>query len=292
MFRNTALLAVLLGVFPPAAAQRAPSINQVISGTVFAADGGDVQGTYVIFCTVVNNDCDRSRADVVQITDSGSQADFTSDALPDGPYIVLAWQDNEPAGELGPEDNVGDYRPDQQTTGVIRPPAADVEITLAGYDAEAADSSETDNAGDTPSAAEAALLVGQWRSSSAATGGYYNTQTGSFSSAGGNGSWYEIRPDGTFVYSSYIESVLYNCLTSFFKYQTGTVAVQGDQVVFTTTSGRKKFENTCNTSKNYDQAFVPEPDRYTWSVYQEYGVDTLELREDPSQAGMVFRRSP
>ena len=265
--KNVALLALFLGLSPLPAAQRAAPINQVISGTVFAADGGDVQGTHVIFCPVVNNDCDRSRADAVLITDSGSQADFTSDALPDGAYMVLAWQDNAPENELGPEDNVAAYRPDQHTIGVVRPPAAKVNLTLASYEADAPDTSETDNTADTPPTDEPALLVGQWRSSSAATGGYYNTQTGSFSSAGGNGSWYEIKPDGTFVYSSYIESVLYNCLTSFFKYQTGTVSVQGDQVVFTTTSGRKKFENSCNTSKNYDQAFIPEPDRYTWSVY-------------------------
>ncbi|WP_027483658.1 hypothetical protein [Deinococcus pimensis] len=260
--------------------------TRTISGTVTAPGSADVQGTYLIVCPVKNDACDWDNADGVVIEQTGRQATFTTGTLADGEYAVIAWKDNAPKGEFGAEDNLGIYSPDEKTLGRVRPSTANVNVTMLAFDEPGAATPPAD----APRTAVPAELVGKWSTTGTSGGGYYNPVSGTWTPGNGNGMWYQINADGTFVFSSYIESNMYGCNINFFKYHTGTVAVQGDRVVFTATNATQKFEDTCNASRSYEKQWYPNPDQYRWGVGVRDGRSAMVLVEDGKQEGLFFYR--
>lgn len=275
------------GGTPPDNSGGQPQPTRTISGTLTAPRGGDVRGTYLLICPIVNGDCDWDGVGGVQIEASGSRATFTTPALPGGEYGLIAWKDNEPRNQFGAEDSFGVYSPDQKSLGRVQPPATNVNIDMMAF-------TEPGNPAppaDAPRTAVPAELVGTWSTLGSSGGGYYNPTNGTWSPGSGQGLWYEIRADGTFVYSSYIESRMYGCNINFFKYHTGTVAVQGDRVVFTATNAHQKFEDTCNPSRSYEKTWYPKPDEYRWGVGVRDGRSSMVLVENGKQEGLFFYRN-
>ena len=261
--------------------------SRVIRGTVTAANDGNVNGTYVLICPLVQGECDWDGAGGFQVEAAGPSAAFTTPELPDGEYGVMAWKDNAPMNQFGPEDEFGVYSVDQKTMGRVRPPQASVNIRMMAF----SEPGNTAPPTDAPRTAVPADLVGRWSTLGSSGGGYYNPANGTWSPAGGQGLWYEIHSDGTFIYSSYIESRMYGCTINFFKYHTGTVAVQGDRVVFTATNAHQKFEDTCNPSRSYEKTWYPKPDEYRWGVGVRDGRTSMVLVENGKQEGLFFYRS-
>ncbi|WP_350240782.1 hypothetical protein [Deinococcus sonorensis] len=252
-----------------------------------APNNADVRGTMLLVCPLVEGECDWDGLGALELTGSGTQTPFATPELPDGEYGLIAWKDNEPKNQFGAEDYFGVYSPDQKAMGHVRPPASNVKINMVAF-------SEPGTAGppaDAPRTAVPAQLVGNWSTLGSSGGGYYNPANGTWSPAGGQGLWYEIRADGTFVFSSYIESRMYGCTINFFKYHTGTVAVQGDHVVFTATKAHQRFEDTCNPSRNYEKEWYPKADVYKWGTGVRDGRSSMVLVEDGKQEGLFFYRS-
>lgn len=107
-----------------------PPSTEGISGTLFAASGGDVMGTMVGACAVVNQsfDCSAPSTIVMTLTQSGSSAPHTLPA-PAGDYVVVAQQDVDGDGVLDYEGGYG-YDPASDAFQIVASPAQGIDITL------------------------------------------------------------------------------------------------------------------------------------------------------------------
>ena len=107
-----------------------PPTGEGISGTIFAPSGGDVAGTLVGACLVVNQtaDCSAPSTVTTTISTSGSSAPYTL-AAPAGDYLVIAQQDVDGDGALDYEGGYG-YDPASDAYQIVTPPAQGIDITL------------------------------------------------------------------------------------------------------------------------------------------------------------------
>jgi uncharacterized protein (DUF2141 family) len=107
-----------------------PPSGDGISGTVFAASGGDVAGTLVGACAVMNQsfDCSAPSTIVTTITQSGSSASYTLPA-PAGDYVVVAQQDVDGDGTIDYEGGYG-YDPASDSFQTVTPPAQGIDVSL------------------------------------------------------------------------------------------------------------------------------------------------------------------
>ncbi|MBB6099357.1 hypothetical protein HNR42_002798 [Deinobacterium chartae] len=258
-----------------------------LSGTLEAPAGVQLKGTVVVACAYGPDGCDEQDTRTVVIGASGNRVTFSIGKLPERAFKLLAWKDVNGNGEM----DDGDY-----LARLTDAAGNDVSVTAPRQKlvmrATVLGSAQPQTAR-APASGEAGglkALVGRWGSVGASTGGYYHN--GKFSAGNGGGMWYEIRPDGTFQFSSYIETSLYTCKKSFFKYQTGKVEVRGDQVTLTTRSGRAKYEDSCNPSSSYEEPLVPDPVTYTWATRKHEGRTQLALREPKASNSLIFNLEP
>jgi uncharacterized protein (DUF2141 family) len=107
-----------------------PPSGEGISGTLFATSGGDVGGTLVGACAVVNQsfDCSAPSTVVTTITQSGSSAPYTL-AAPAGDYVVIAQQDMDGDGTVDYEGGYG-YDPASDAFQIVASPAQGIDVTL------------------------------------------------------------------------------------------------------------------------------------------------------------------
>lgn len=139
-------------------------------------------------------------------------------------------------------------------------------------------------------AAVPSTLVGQWSTLGTSVGGYYNTATGTWTSAGGHGVVYELRGNGTYVFSGYMESHAYGCGMNLFIYQAGIMAVQGARMMLKATQGLKKVEYSCNPAQNYERAYLRAPEIYQWRLQEQDGAHQLILHDDTGN--LVLKSAP
>ncbi len=122
-------LPILAAMMATAAAAPAPL---TLTGTVNAAPGSTVQGTYVIACYPKGDDCDDTLSTTQQLTTSGKSAPFTLKVQNPGPYAVLAWQDLNANRVLDPGDSWTYLKePGTGATRRVRAPATNLVLTLA-----------------------------------------------------------------------------------------------------------------------------------------------------------------
>lgn len=119
-----------------------PPSGDGISGILFAASGGDVAGTQIYACAVVNQsdedelevldhmsfDCSAPSTVGTTISASGSSAPYSL-ATPAGDYVVVARQDVNDDGTFDYFGGYG-YDPASDTFQIVASPAQGIDVTL------------------------------------------------------------------------------------------------------------------------------------------------------------------
>jgi hypothetical protein len=120
------ILINLLWLMPAVCAQPtnrpAPQKGE-FSGTVYAPQGGDISGTYVVACYVVDETCDQQKSFEVEVGENGA---FTLSGLEPTQYDLYAVKDVNGDGDFFGD---GDYY--GEITGQVLPPQQGLEIRLA-----------------------------------------------------------------------------------------------------------------------------------------------------------------
>ena len=116
-----------------------------------------------------------------------------------------------------------------------------------------------------------AELLGSWRTSRMSMLVYQNQITGSTTPGSGTSMQYRFRPDGTFEYAGYLQSIMYNCTTTLFNPMTGLYRVDGSRLTLTPRTNVWQMTNNCARSQNQERPGKMDALTYEISFKQEGG---------------------
>jgi hypothetical protein len=102
-------------------------------------------------------------------------------------------------------------------------------------------------------------LVGTWSTSGVSTVNYGNRLTGSFAPPSGHIFSYQIEPNGTYELSALLQSSLYNCTISVFKWERGVVAAEGERLTLAPREGKMTSKDTCRAGADKEGEVVDAP---------------------------------
>ncbi len=97
---------------------------------------------------------------------------------------------------------------------------------------------------------EPAALVGRWTNGRVSSIQYQNAYTGAPAPTNGNTFAWEFRADGTYSFTGLVQSVMYQCTTTFFSNESGKYVVEGDRVSVRPEKNPYKMTNNCAPSAN------------------------------------------
>jgi serine protease len=92
-----------------------------------------VQGTVVLACYYLGNDCDTVRSRIAQVGTGTTQAAYSLKGLDDGEYLMIAWKDLNGDTEVNNGDYIGVYT-QNANLALVRPPASNVNMPLETID--------------------------------------------------------------------------------------------------------------------------------------------------------------
>jgi hypothetical protein len=114
------------------AVPRGGTAQGTITGTVYAAPGEDIRGTWVIACHAVSNRCDDKSRQTrgYQIGSGGASARYALRDLAAGQYMLVAFKDRNGNGAEDRDDWSGHFPAPDGTALIITPPMRDVDVRL------------------------------------------------------------------------------------------------------------------------------------------------------------------
>jgi hypothetical protein len=120
--------------------------------------------------------------------------------------------------------------------------------------------------------------IGRWTTGRISSVQFKNAITAAPAPANGNSFGYEFRPDGTYSFVGFIQSVAYNCTTTISSNETGTYSVQEDQLSLKPESNPYRMTNSCAPSSNREAPGKLFPRTYSFRILTGRPRNTLELR--------------
>ena len=147
-----------------------------------------------------------------------------------------------------------------------------------------------DGAGHYSGAPTPERLVGTWSTSRVSTISYQNRVTGSFAPTSGHIFSYTIAPNGTYELSGLLQSSLYNCTISVFKWERGVLAVAGDRLTLTPREGKVTSKDTCRASSEKEREAVDAPSTYSFRIELRDGKDVLVMKKASGEDWGAFYR--
>ncbi len=133
-------------------------------------------------------------------------------------------------------------------------------------------------------------LVGTWFSGQLLNRQFYDRDTGIWSDPGGLGHMYIFGADGSYTLASYLklgEGTM--CVSTVWKYHTGTARVAGEELLLTPSYARTRTQIACG---GYSESETEDPlttTRIPWQVGQdEQGHTQLQLTE-PQGVTLYFK---
>lgn len=136
-------------------------------------------------------------------------------------------------------------------------------------------------------AAPAADLTGRWTNGRISTIQYQDAVTGRPAPTNGNYFAYEFRPDGTYSFTGYMQSVLYHCTTTLYSQEAGTYSINGATLSLRPEKNPYKMTNSCAPSSNKEGPGKLTPRIYEFRIDPATPNARLELR-DPQGALQTF----
>ncbi len=117
-------------IFSTGDAQQLLPLQFTISDSTTPLEG-DLSGTRILACFVLNDDCDPNRSRTLSIQTSGIDASYSIPELSSGNYVILAWKDNNDNNRVDAGDYFGFYSADGIGESLVSPPASDINFTVS-----------------------------------------------------------------------------------------------------------------------------------------------------------------
>ena len=133
-------------------------------------------------------------------------------------------------------------------------------------------------------------LVGTWSTSRVSTINYRNRVTGGFAPPSGHVFSYTIAPNGTYELSGLLQSSLYNCTISVFKWERGVLAVAGGRLMLTPREGKVTSKDTCRAGSEKEREVVDAPTTYSFRIELRDGKDVLVMKKTSGEDWGAFYR--
>lgn len=108
-----------------------------------------------------------------------------------------------------------------------------------------------DSAGAAQANGSLSELVGRWQVSHMNSMTTRNTYSGAIGDANGMIAEYNIKADGSVIFSFYLSQNNYGCATKIKTSKTGRAAIKGSKVTFAYDSGTTTSSDSCNAKNNY-----------------------------------------
>jgi serine protease len=105
------------------------SANLTLSVTTGNTSRPSVQGTYVLACHYLGNDCDTVKSRITQVVGSSSIASYGFTDLIAGEYLMIAWKDSDNNQDINTGDFVGVYTENGNFV-LVKPNRKNLEIPL------------------------------------------------------------------------------------------------------------------------------------------------------------------
>lgn len=237
-----------------------------VEGTVYAPPGGDVEGTVVIGCAWLNEECNEDKSQVVQVADRGRSASYTLPNLESGvTYLVLFWKDVNQTGEVDDDDYVGVVADESGAARAFTSAAASADGIMSIQRAVVPTDVPEELVGDWFTVATSIGVTNGW--TFGADGSATNAFTMNSAVCGGGA--------GTAINSQ------------------GVISVDGDELTFSPTSGKKTVKPCSGDSTTTD--YYTNVRHFTWRVgasTKEQGGTALFLvdQQDTTQTEAEFQR--
>jgi hypothetical protein len=136
-----------------------------------------------------------------------------------------------------------------------------------------------------------ANLVGKWSSSRLSTINYRDRYTGTFAPPSGSIFTYTIAADGTFEFSGYMQSSMYNCTIVVFRWQRGTLSADGGRLTLSPREGKLYYKDSCRASSEKEKAVVDEPATYGFTLETEGTYQVLAMKKaNGEEWGRFYRK--
>jgi uncharacterized protein (DUF2141 family) len=238
-----------------------------LRGSVTAPPGQDAEKTIVVACHLTDQGCDEVKSQIIQVTGGGPSVPYELNGLEAGGYVLVGWRDVNQNETIDEGDLFGAYSSgggDPYTA--VRPPSVGLAIPMLPLKSQPA------AGGTAPSE-----VVGQWSHGSSTGVDYYNPSNGSWAPPSGTGALLSIAADGSFHFSTMVQSSFYSCTIDAVNFHEGKAAFEGDSLTLYPESSRQKYESSCNPGLNYDHAIPNQPIPFRWRIDGSSGAPRLVL---------------
>jgi hypothetical protein len=116
-------------------------------------------------------------------------------------------------------------------------------------------------------------LVGEWIARRGSGSSYQNPQTGQSGPPNATVASYKIFANGTYEHGMLMQSALYNCSTTIFGRETGTIAITTSTLTITPRPGTLDYKSSCSPSLNSKKTTNFPQETMSWRLDRdEYGL--------------------
>lgn len=134
------------------------------------------------------------------------------------------------------------------------------------------------------------VLAGRWSSVSTSNVQYTNQATGSWAPPSGEGTSWEIFPDGRWRSDSLIQSSLYNCTMTILAGESGRYRVNNGTITFDSVGGEMDSKDNCSRNGNYKKPLPARQYVYQWRVERDQWGEKLCLASPGGKPSCFYRK--
>lgn len=139
-------------------------------------------------------------------------------------------------------------------------------VLFAAYSRSHANSKSDSGSGDL-----LANLIGRWQVSHGNSMTTQNVYTGKIGDANGMIAEYDIKPNGSVIFSFYLSQNNYGCTTKIKTSKIGRVSVSGNRLSFDYDKGTTTSSDSCNAKNNYTKNLGKTGESFSYELKRENG---------------------
>ena len=114
-------------------------------------------------------------------------------------------------------------------------------------------------------------LIGRWQVSHGNSMTTQNVYTGALGDANGMVAEYDIKADGSVIFSLFLSQNNYGCVTKIKTSKTGRISVNGAQAIFNYDKGTTTSSDSCNAKNNYTKSLGQTSETFDFNIKRENG---------------------
>lgn len=123
-------------------------------------------------------------------------------------------------------------------------------------------------------------LVGRWQVSHGNSVTTQNIYSGAIGDANAMIAEYDIKANGSVIFSFYLSQNNYGCVTKVKTSKTGRVSVSGNQLIFNYDKGSTTSSDSCNAKNNYTKSLGKTSEDFSFELKRENGKEQFCFAND------------